>query len=152
MTDPLTFPSATPRHALPQLFVGQAQKEATVNAAHALADLLLHPAIEGEATTPPADPGEGECWLVAAPASAAFAGREETLAGFAAGSWTFARPQEGMRALDKSTGQFLLYRDGWRREEAPAEPTGGAVVDVEGRAAIVAILHLLKRSAILAGE
>ena len=149
MTDPLIFPSATPRYSLPQLFAGQAQKEATVNAAHAFADMLLHPAVEGEAANPPAEPAEGECWLVAAPAAAAFAGYEGALAGFAAGTWTFAQPRDGMRVFDNSTGQFLLYRDGWRREDAPVEPSGGTVIDAEARTAIVAILHLLKRSAIL---
>jgi hypothetical protein len=89
---------------------------------------------------------------VTAPATTAFAGREGTLAGFAAGAWTFAQPLDGMRAFDNSAGQFLLYRDGWRREEAPAEPTGGAVIDLEARASIVAILHLLKRSGTLPGE
>ena len=39
MTDPLIFPSATPRYSLPQLFAGQAQKEATVNAAHTLKNI-----------------------------------------------------------------------------------------------------------------
>jgi hypothetical protein len=37
-----------------------------VNEAHALVDLLLHPAIESETDTPPSAPQEGQCWLVGA--------------------------------------------------------------------------------------
>ncbi len=152
MTNPLSFPSVTARHSLPMLFAGQSQKEATVNAAHAMVDLLLHPAVEGETAVPPVAPGDGECWLVSAPATAAFLGQEGAIAGYAGGTWTFAQPHDGMRAFDRSTGQFLLYRAGWRREDTPSEPTGGTTVDLEARTSIVAILHLLKRSGILAGE
>lgn len=152
MIEPLSFPSTTPRHGLPLLFAGQAQKEATINAAQLLADLLLHPAIEGEAAAPPANPAEGSSWLVAAPAGGPFIGHEGALAGYAAGAWTFAAPRDGMRVFDRSTGQFLLYLGGWRREAAPAYPAGGTTIDVEARAAIVAILQLLRRTAILARE
>lgn len=152
MTDPLSFPSTTIRHALPLLFSGQAQKEPTVNAAHALIDILLHPSVEGEAGAAPADPVEGETWLVGFSAQGAFAGREGHLATFDSGGWSFSAPRDGMTVLDRSTGQKLFYLGGWRREPTPAEPVGGAVIDIEARAAIVAILHLLRRTGLLAAS
>jgi hypothetical protein len=150
MTDPLSYPAVTPRHALPLLFPGQAQKEAFVNAAHALADSLLHPAIEGEAAAPPASPDDGECWLVAAGASGEFAGKEGQLACRQAGVWLFAAPVTGMRAFDRSSGQHVLFADGWRRETPPAPVTGGATVDSEARAALDALVAALRRCGIFA--
>lgn len=152
MTDPLQFPSLTPRFHLPLLFAGQSQKEVSVNAAHALMDVLLHCAVSGESGTPPVAPEAGECWLVAAPAQGAFAGREGCIACYAGEAWTFATPQDGMRVFDRSTSQFHLFRDGWHREDMPDLPTGGVTIDLEARAAIGAIVALLQRSAMLPTE
>jgi hypothetical protein len=63
MSDPISFTSSAPRFGIPFLFAGQAQY---VKEAHALVDLLLHPAIESETDTPPSAPQEGQCWLVGA--------------------------------------------------------------------------------------
>jgi hypothetical protein len=115
----------------------------------ALTDVLLHPAVEGEAAAPPAAPAEGECWLVAAPASGAFAGREGCVAGFQAGTWVFAAPRDGMRLLDRSTGQSIPYIGAWRREAAPAGPDGGAIVDIEARAAIESLILVLQQIGVL---
>jgi hypothetical protein len=128
------------------LFAGQAQKEATVNRACALTDLLLHPAVEGEASAPPDPPVEGQCWIVGSPASGAFEGRDGCVAGFAAGSWIFVTPTDGMRVFDRSTGQSVPYIGGWRRETAPVSPRGGSTIDLEARAAIDALIEHLQRT------
>lgn len=115
-----------------------------VNAALSLCDALIHPAIEGERSTPPASPVEGESWLVAATgASGEFAGREEQLACREANAWAFAIPRDGMQVFDRSTGQLMLFSDGWRRHTGIAEPSGGATVDIEARVAIGQLISAL---------
>jgi hypothetical protein len=150
MPDPITFASATPRLSLPLLFSGQSQKEFFVNEAHALIDVLLHAAIEGEVDTPPATPAEGECWLVGEAPGGAWADHSGSLASYQSGGWVFIAPREGLRAFDRATGQEVLYRGGWQRPATPPDPTGGTTVDVEARVAISALVEVLITSGILA--
>lgn len=149
MPDPISFTSASPRHALPMLFAGQAQKEFFVNEANARVDALLHPAIEGEGNDPPASPAEGECWLVGSAPTGVWSGNARKLACFSAAIWLFLDPADGMRVFDRAAGQFLLYRDGWRAPATPAPPTGGLTVDAEARAAIAGLLAALANAGIL---
>jgi hypothetical protein len=150
MSDPIVFASASARHGLPLLFAGQSQKEFFVNEAFSLVDSLLHPAIEGESDTPPAAPGDGESWLVGEAPTGAWEDHAGTLASYQAGSWIFAAPRDGMRLLDRATGQEMLYREGWQRPETPSEPAGGSTVDAEARAAIVELIEVLIAAGILA--
>jgi hypothetical protein len=150
VTDPISFTSATPRFALPLLFAGQSQKEFCVNEAHALTDALLHAACEGESAAPPATPGEGEAWIVASGATGEWAGEDGKLAARQSGNWLFATPSDGMRVFDRSTGQMLLYRDGWRRPTAPTVPSTGSVIDSEARAAIADLIAALTDAGIVA--
>ncbi|WP_336979403.1 DUF2793 domain-containing protein [Altererythrobacter fulvus] len=149
MPDPISFTSASPRFALPLLFAGQAQKEFTVNEAHVLIDALLHPAVAGERSAPPGSPDPGECWLVGAGPSGAWAGHAGELACWSAGAWIFVPPRDGMHLLDRSTGQLKLYRGGWHAAAAPALPTGGATVDIQARTAIAGLIAALGAAGIL---
>ena len=152
MTDPISFTSTTPRFQLPMLFVGQAQKEFTVNEAHALMDALLHAVCEGESLSPPAAPVDGEMWIVAAGADGAWSGQDGLLAARQAGSWLFVTPREGMRLFDRAMGQVLLYRDGWKRPARPASPAGGGTIDSEARAALAGLVAALVEAGIFAQD
>lgn len=144
MSDPFLFDTASPRFGLPLLFPGQAQKAAFVNEAHALADALLHIAIEGEAATPPVTPADGASWLVDAAATGDWAGQDGKLACRQAGNWLFVAPRDGMRLLDRSTGQERRFFGSWRIPEEAVEPTGGSIVDAEARVAILQLIVALK--------
>jgi len=104
---------------------------------------LLHPACEGEASDPPATPSDGETWLVAAGATGDWAGADGKIASRQSGNWLFSTPGDGMRLLDRSTGQMQLYRGGWLRPSAPAAPTGGTTVDAEARATLADLITAL---------
>lgn len=149
MTDPITFASATPRFALPFLFSGQAQKEFFVNQAHALADLLLHPAIKGTTATPPTSPADGDCWLIGSAPTGDWTGHANYLAARQAGSWLFAAPRNGMVVFDEQRGQFIRFTDAWQVAATVAAPTGGTVVDVQAREAIAGLLAAITKAGIM---
>ena len=131
------------------MLAGQAQKEFLVNEAFALADALLHCAIEGEATVAPLAPVDGENWLVGASASGDWLGHDGSIACRQSGNWLFIVPRDGMEVLDRSTGQVMLYSGGWLMATAPASPAGGSIVDSEARAAIDALIAVLRTAGVL---
>ena len=152
MTDPIQYPSTTPRYSMPLLFAGQAQKEFFVNAALSRFDALIHSSIEGEADAPPADPADDGCWLVAGGASGTFAGRDGHLAFRQSGEWTFVAPRDGMRTYDRSARQFVIYAAGWHRASVPAAPGGGETIDAEARTAINEMIAMLRQCGILPAD
>ncbi|MEI4505688.1 DUF2793 domain-containing protein [Sphingopyxis sp. CCNWLW253] len=144
----------TPRFALPLLGVAQAQKEVTHNEALTLLDALVHSAVEaGPLATPPADPGEGQCWIVGAAPTAAWAGQANAIAIRTGGGWRFAPPREGMRATRLTDGAQLRFAGGaWAAPATVAAPSGGSIIDSEARNAIsTLILHLAAQGLLISG-
>lgn len=151
MTDPLTAPTtdASSRYGLPFLMPGQGQKEFFINEALMRCDVMLHGTVEGALAAPPGNPPEGACWIVAAGAGGAWTGRDDTVAAWQSGAWRYVEPRAGMRMFDGSTAQFIHYRDGWQRPAAPAEASGGAIIDAELRAAFTDLVARLRAAGVL---
>lgn len=157
--------SATPRLSLPFIVPGQAQKELFHNEALQVLDVLVAGAVEGlPLASPPASPGVGDCYIVAASPTGAWVGHAQQIAAYTSGGWRFVAPREGLRADVVSNGTTAVYRGGaWDigmlsgsklvvdglqvvgpRGSAIAAPTGGTTVDSEARTAIGLILAGLR--------
>ena len=145
MAEPVTFTSATPRFSLPYLFAAQAQKEFFVNQAHARTDAIMHAVVLGTAPSPPANPNDGECWIVASSGQSEWAGKDDALACYVAGSWLFVSPVPGMQAYDQSAGRRCFFDGGWATATDAQLPEGGATIDAEARSAIQQIIDALKQ-------
>ena len=150
MSDSYLFDTSSPRFGLPLLFSGQSQKEAFVNEALSLTDALLHCSVEGEAAAPPGSPADGENWLVGASASGDWLGQDGAIACRQRVNWLFVPPTDGMRVLNRSTGQELNYLGGWRAPDAPDSPADGATIDAEARTAIAELIAALRVAGIFA--
>ncbi|RNJ64515.1 MAG: DUF2793 domain-containing protein [Porphyrobacter sp. IPPAS B-1204] len=122
---------------------GQAQKEFFVNQALCLLDALHARCVSASQPSPPSTPSEGACFRITAPASAAWAGKEDHLAVRISGGWHFITPQEGMVVFDQSASQQLVFRSTWARALAPSTPTGGTTIDTQAREAIAALIQAL---------
>lgn len=150
MSDIIAFEAQTPRMALPLLYPGQAQKEVFVNEALVRIDALLHARVEGVASSPPASPIDGACWVVGANPLDGWAGKAANIACRAAGNWLFVAPQDGMSVTISSSGQVMRYRLGqWSFPAAVSAPQGGETVDFQARAAISDLLARLVEAGLL---
>lgn len=155
----------TTRLKLPLLAAGQAQKEAWHNEALLLIDRLLAGVIEGAASaTPPSSPTADGLYVVATGATGVWLGQDGSLAAYSSSGWRFVPPAEGMRLVERASGQeWRRLASGWEigrvqahelfvdgvkvvgaRSGTIAGPTGGTTVDIEARAALTAILAALR--------
>lgn len=143
------FDSRTLRHDFPLLFAGQAHKEGHVNEGLCRIDTLLHLVIEGETSTVPAAPQDGQTWLVGASPSGEWANNAGHLAARVGGNWLFFTPRDGMRLLDRATAQERRFAGTWHAPSRPPAPTGGTTIDNEARTAITALIACLTTAGIL---
>lgn len=162
--------SGTPRLNLPFLSAGQAQKEFFHNEALQTLDVAVAGAVEEPPRRdPPASPAIGQCYIVDAAATGAWAGKSQCVAGFTGGGWRFLPPIEGMTLYVKASSVFATYRSGaWEvgmvrgltlvlggqqvvgsRFAAIASPSGGTTVDSEARTAVGQILAALRQHGLI---
>lgn len=164
----------TPRLALPLLQAGQAQKEIAHNEALTVIDALVHArAASADLGTPPGAPMAGQCWIVPEGASGAWSGRGGALALWTDGGWRFLSPPAGARVWvdDRANAMVIDGTGAWgdapdrpdgyyvaahkvigARGSAIGDPVGGSVVDIQGRAAIVAILDAMRAHGLISSS
>lgn len=149
MPEPITLPGTSPRHGLPYLYPGQAQKEAFVNEALSRIDILISAQIKGVASVPPANPAEGDCWLIGPAPTGLWSAYSDNLAGWSAGAWIYCNPRPGMRIWDESLASQRIYTTNWTAATPVTPATGGPVIDTQSRAAISSLIAALQDSGVL---
>lgn len=137
----------TARFNLPLLVVSQAQKEVTHNEALVKIDALLHSVAEAIISSPPAltDDNIGQCWLIGDAATGDWTGKSDQLAIWIGNDWRFISPTAGMRLWLRAENRDAVFTGGdWILAPVVADPVGGAVIDLEARRAIIALLDHLR--------
>jgi hypothetical protein len=115
-----------------------------------LADALLFASIESQLSAPPtlaAETNAGKCWLIGAGATGIWLSKAGQIALWTGGSWRYLLPIDGMCVWNNANSTRMFRRDGvWFTSAAISDPTGGSVIDIEARAAVAAILQLLRQN------
>ena len=102
--------SATPNLQLPFLDANQNQKHVTHNAALAVLDVLVNCNVASTGlAAPPSSPGDGQCWIVGAGATGAWAGKDRQIAAWQDGAWTFFAPKTGFTAYADDSATLLCW-------------------------------------------
>lgn len=148
MTEPLALESASPRLGLPYLHPGQAQKEFFVNEALARLEALVQATVLDQRAQPPAQPQQGDAYLVASGAEGDWLGEDDAIAIYQGTSWLFQPPLPGASVRRLDTGQISIYFNGWTTAPEPVEPSGGTTIDTEARVAIGVLISALRHSGI----
>jgi hypothetical protein len=145
--------SNSPRHQLPFLAAGQAQKEITHNEALLRIDALLHMVVESELSTPPTiavGTQSGQCWLIGASPTGQWQGKQGQIAYWTGASWRYLGPVDRMKVHNKALGiDILRTQTAWIAPVSITDPLAGSVIDIESRAAINAILGWLRTAGII---
>ncbi len=121
--------SDTPLFALPLVAAAQAQKHVTVNESFGLIDSLLHPVLVSRSlATPPASPGDGAVYLVAAGASDDWSGHAGNLALEQGGGWLFRPVPDGFVAWIADEYRLALHAGGVWTTLAARTPFGAGTI------------------------
>ena len=141
----------TPRLSLPLLAPGQAQKEMTHNEALTMIDALIFPvAVAASVNVPPAEPLNGQSWIIGNSPTGLWAGKAGQLATATMGGWRFTAIPVGAWVRVGTAGH--LWRNstaGWVQTPEITGPSGGSTIDSEARLSINAIVQILADAGIL---
>lgn len=143
------MPDTSPILALPFLLPSQAQKHVTHNEALRRLDIVVQLSVAAfDATTPPADPVDGDVHALGAVPVAAWAGHAGDLAAWLDGTWHFVTPHEGWRAWGKAEQQMRVWTGtAWVLPEATLPPLTelglGTAADATNRLAVASDATLL---------
>ena len=107
--------SETKKLALPLMAEAQAQKHVTHNEALLKLDALVQLSVRSRALAdPPAEPVDGEAWIVAAGGTGEWVGRDGEVAVRQSGAWAFHVPRSGWVAWVEDERRLVTYdAGGW---------------------------------------
>lgn len=95
---------------LPLLVAEQAQKHVTHNEALRALDAIVQLSVKDrDLAAPPASPSDGDRYIVATGATAAWSGHDAEVAAWQDGAWAFYAPREGWRCWVEDEGAFLVF-------------------------------------------
>lgn len=104
----------TPRHSLPLMAAGQAQKEVSHNEALIVIDRWLHLVVETRrAKSSPAEPVAGSAYIVPADAIGSWAGAGGCVASYDGFGWILDRPRRGALAWIADERCFAVFDGAW---------------------------------------
>lgn len=122
----------TPNLGLPYIMPSQAQKHVTHNEAIRALDALVQIAVMArDLTTPPAEPSDGERYIVGEEPSGAWQNRSGTIAAFQDGAWAFFTPRAGWLAYVVAEGAIVVH-DGNEWQALPASAVPDGLQNIEG--------------------
>lgn len=95
---------------LPQIEAAQAQKHVIHNEALAILDALVMPAVlDRDLAAPPPSPSEGDRYLVKPTGVGGFAGKDNQIAHYVDGGWSFYPPGEGWTCYVADEGTLIAW-------------------------------------------
>lgn len=125
------MPNTTNRVKLPYILQSQSQKEVTHNSGLDLVDALLQAAMVSIlVNTPPGSPVAGDCYVVGASPTGAWAGQAKAVAFYTTG-WNFIVPWEGLTVWANDTNSLSTY-DGTNWVATFTSPTSFANLTMLG--------------------
>ena len=119
--------TATPKLNLPYIAPAQSQKHVTHNQALRALDAIVQLAVVNRTSSaPPAAAGEGDCYLVAANPTGAWAGYAGSVAVSQDGAWTMLTPRVGWTAWVAAEAQAVTWNGtAWQVSSGQGVPAGG---------------------------
>jgi len=99
----------SPNLKLPYLAPAQAQKHVTHNEALRQLDAIVQLSVLAIANEPPAEPQNGNCYVVGADPQNGFADKANHIAAFQDEAWVFLAPNIGWRSYVQDTADFRIF-------------------------------------------
>lgn len=120
---------SSPRLALPFIQAAQAQKHVTHNEAVRALDMLVQLSfVDDSLSAPPAAPSEGECYIIAATSSGAWAGQDGAIAAYLDGAWQFHAPRTGWRGYVIQRAAMVVFDGSDWHDISPSQVQAASLI------------------------